>query len=189
VVLRGAKMVVYRDSSLTIVKSELSLAGGSVEALELTSSQGATNSPVSAVRLSTPEKSDWGAESKSAGADWLEAFQRAVKAPRTNGAGVGVPGDGDAQGSGRSGGGLGGANAMVVSCDIFEEHPIFGFSQCRQCAVPKGQHFDVQKLALNAGSSAIGTAFEVPKLEVHREGWLLVRKKAQRFGEWKKRCV
>jgi len=168
-------MVVYRDSSLTIVKSELNLAGGSVEPLELNSSQGSANSPVSAVRLATPEKSDWGAESTSAGTEWLEAFQRAVVAPSTSGDGV--------QGEG----GSGTAGSMVVSCDIFEEHPIFGFSQCRQCAVAKSQHFDVQKLTLTAGSSTIGTTFEIPKLEVHREGWLFVRKKAQRFGEWKKR--
>jgi hypothetical protein len=96
-----------------------------------------------------------------------------------------------------------------VSCDIFEEHPIFGFSQCRRCAVAKAHHFDANALAIgdsdilnqhdgsdkgrerysDARHARPGASFALPTLELHREGWLFVRKKAQRFGEWKRRCA
>ena len=86
-----------------------------------------------------------------------------------------------------------------MSCDVFEEHPIFGFAKCRACGVAKVSHFTARSLAdaaVGAGGRSSspasaagpgGLGFTLP-LVLRREGWLNVRKKAQRFGEWKKRC-
>jgi hypothetical protein len=77
---------------------------------------------------------------------------------------------------------------VAVSCDMFEMHPVFGFTQCRTCGVSKQQHFNPKTLA------------SLPKYEKiiswplnnTREGWLYVRKKHSkmsdlRFGDWKRR--
>jgi len=197
VVLRGSRMVVYRDASVSVLKSELMVAGGSVEFLFEQAAGGGSGSVRFGMRLTlaSGKASDWACDEVGAGVDWLEALTAATKL------GAGEQLDGMAEvGSVRGGqpmeaGGHGAPHA--VSCDLFEEHPIFGFSQCRVCGVGKAHHFSARLLLEELSDRArecdgekerelLAPGYSLP-LRVKREGWLLVRKKAQRFGGWKRR--
>src|SRR3546814_7509291 len=71
------------------------------------------------------------------------------------------------------------APAAQVSCDIFQEDPIFGFLRCKRCSVKRHDHFD-----------PIDLSFE--RCMVSQQGDLHMRKKtatAKGEAEWKQQVV
>lgn len=137
-------------------------------------------------RVSKPKdkSEDWACEDLNIGKEWLIALEKVANKSSSSL----IPSSPSAKGSNRRLSTLTDqSQGVVVSCDMFEMHPVFGFTQCRTCSVSKQAHFNPKTLA---NMSKYKEVIKWP-LENKKEGWLYVKKKhsnaIRNLGDWKRR--
>ena len=129
-VIRGCHMLVYRDASMAVLKSETDLTNAVVDFV-LDDSGDVMR--VIRINLKAEGKvvasEDWLCEDNVSAKEWhrriVAATQKDMKAE-------------DAEKSQTA--------SEPISCDIFQPHPIFAFAQCRTCGIARSQVINTRKL-------------------------------------------